>query len=399
MSRFLCRVTRPDGTESEMTVEAESVATAVDEIVAQSLHITSLVQLDPPAALPPGDLTHDPVSLFATGLSRLLQSGLPLPQALRTLASDASSRRFARELETLAQEVESGKSLADALKQRQRRFSPLFVNLVAIGERAGRLTDMMPLLVRHLSLHATMQRRLFEAFLYPGIAILFTIGLLLFHRAFIMPQYAQIYDSMKIPLPLLSVWVIGFMRFLPWLVLGGALAVMGAGVLGGTAPGRSGPLAGAWDFMLGLVPFVGRFRRSAQISGFCSGLGTLLYGGVPADQALAWVSDLMLTRRGRLAVQTLREQALSGAPLSDALSSLPFFPKTLGWIASAGESRGHLPSALLEAATLYEQDAEYAVVLLQTFLPPIAIVVVAIVLAVVAIAVNFLPLLGLMGAF
>lgn len=398
MSRFLCRVTRPDGTDSEMTVEAESVATAVDQIVAQKLHITSLVQVDPVALLPTGDLTHDRASLFAEGLSGLLKSGLPLPQALRVLAADASSRRFSRELDGMAAELESGKSLSETMRGRRGHFSPIFVNLVALGEKTGRLPEMMPLLVRHLHLHAAMRRRLFEALLYPGLAILATIGLLLFHRTLVLPQFVGFYASSGIPVPLFSRLAIGFMGYLPWVLVGGAFVIVAGFALARTTSYRTDPVRFALETCLGILPFVGRFRQSAQLANFCSGLGMLLRGSVPAAQALGFVGDLMTTSRGRRAVETLKERCLSGVPLSEAIASLPFFPKALGWIAASGEARGHLPDSLLEAAALFEQEAEYAIVLIQTFLPSMAVVVAAFVLAAVTWGVTLAPLFGLLQA-
>ncbi|MBI3097309.1 MAG: type II secretion system F family protein [Planctomycetes bacterium] len=399
MPRFLCRATDSLGAESELTIEADDPAGAVGGLGERKLHLLSLVQTDPADPPEGAGVLHDRVALFAHGLAEMLRLGLPLPAALRGLAKETDSPRFGRDLEEVATQVEGGRTLSDALAARTGRFSPLFVNLIAAGEKTGRLPQLLPLLVRHLNLQASLRQRLFEALLYPVVAFSVIVAIMLVMRGMMLQPFRTVYQQnqwMTLRFPPLPVqWAFFIIDALPVALLCVALLIA---LVAGLArcPGPRGDLFRQfWEAIADHLPILAAFRRSALTSMTCHALGTLLRGGVPMPQALDLAVEMSDSIRGRQAMSRAREQCRSGIPLSEAFAGVPLFPATLGWILSSGEARGRLVDALIEAAGFFDRESEFRLLLIRTFLPSVAIIGVAVLVFLPAMLSILVPLFGI----
>ncbi len=141
--------------------------------------------------------------VFTRQLSTIVSAGLPLLQGLDILADQTEDPNFARVIDGIAQDVESGETFSDALKKYPKAFPELYVSMIRAGEAGGDLDGVLLQLADYLESSEELKRRIRSAMTYPVVAfsmiILIATGLVIF----VVPQFAEIFGSFgrKLPAP------------------------------------------------------------------------------------------------------------------------------------------------------------------------------------------------------
>ncbi len=87
---------------------------------------------------------------------------MPIERGLRLIARDVRSKRLARTIEQVADQMESGKSLADAFGSHRKQFPPMYGQLVDMGVKSGRLSGILLNLGRHVELIRQLRAALWQ---------------------------------------------------------------------------------------------------------------------------------------------------------------------------------------------------------------------------------------------
>src|SRR5205814_2499218 len=147
---------------------------------------------------------------FAT----MINAGLPLVQALDILAQQTENKILADVTRQVVYDVESGHTLADALRKHPRAFSALYVNMVAAGEAGGILDTILVRLAQFLEKNDALVRKVKGAMVYPGVIISVAMIAIAILLIFVIPTFQSMFASANLELPLPTRVVIGMSNFL-----------------------------------------------------------------------------------------------------------------------------------------------------------------------------------------
>ncbi|MGD8494739.1 MAG: type II secretion system F family protein [Gemmatimonadales bacterium] len=328
---------------------------------------------------------------FAT----MVNAGLPLVQALDILVKQADNELLKTTLEGVLHDVESGNTLADALGDQPKVFSPLYVNMVAAGETGGILDTIMNRLAVFLEKSEALQRKVKAAMIYPGVISFVAVAAIIVLLLFVIPTFQEMFASFDQTLPLPTRVVIGMSAFLQgywWALI--------AGGIGGTILFRSwiatdgGRLT--FDRMLLRLPILGNLARKSAVARFTRTLGTLLSSGVAILEGLEITAKTSGNRVIHDAVMSSRSSIAGGESISEPLKRAEVFPPMVTQMISVGEETGDLDGMLTKIADFYDDEVDVAVEGLLKAMEPAMIVILGSIVGGMIVA-MYLPIFGVIN--
>ncbi|MCW5764521.1 MAG: type II secretion system F family protein [Phycisphaeraceae bacterium] len=333
---------------------------------------------------------------FIRELATATQAGLPLVPALRTLAKSGRTPAQSAMLAHLIERVEQGTALAEACRSWGKPFDELVVNLIRAGEVSGRLTDVLHQCADLLEKDLELRRSIMGATLYPAILTVLVGAAVVVVTTFIVPQVLKPLKGQNIVLPLPTRIVEGFAGFMStywWLVMGAIAALILAWSRARATPGPRLVI----DRTILATPVLGPLVRDALVARFTRTLGTLVKAGLPVLSALRLTAATITNHAMRGAVNVVCDQVAAGKTIAEPLERTGLFPPLLVQIVSLGERSGRLPDLLTQAAGALEGRTETRVKIFTTILPPLLIVMLAVIVGCVVAAI-ILPLLQMQDA-
>jgi len=333
---------------------------------------------------------------FTRQLATLLDAGLPLVRALRTLEKQAKRDPVLRRVVgDLANSVEGGSTFSEALAGHEKSFSKLYVNMVRAGEASGAMETVLNRLAEFMEKAQRIAGKVKSAMVYPTIVLTVAGGITAGLMVFIVPKFSKIFDEMLPgePLPPLTNLVIGISNFMKNQIL-----VMIGGIVGVVFAFKMFRKTKAGAFVIDVVlikmPPVNALVIRTVVARFCRTLGTLMQSGVAVLQALQIVRDTAGNEVVARAIQTVHDAVKEGEGMARPLESTNVFPGMVTSMIEVGEETGALPEMLNRVADVYEEEVDNAVEALTSLIEPIMIVFLAVVVGGIVIAL-FLPLIKL----
>src|SRR5688572_4254300 len=335
------------------------------------------------------------LAIFTRQFSVMIDAGLPLVQCLEILGNQEEDKNFSRIILATRAEVESGASLADAMRKSPKAFDALFTNMIAAGEAGGILDTILKRLAVYIEKAVKLKGQVKSAMIYPVAVILIAtlvVGVILWK---VIPTFANLFAGLGAELPLPTRVVIALsnnlVRFGPFLIVG--LGAIGYGIKAyyGTDGGRK-----TIDAMMLKMPILGLLLRKIAVARFCRTLSTLLASGVAILEAL----DITARTSGNAvieeAIQTTRKSIERGETIAGPLKETNVFPSMVVQMIGVGEATGALDTMLSKIADFYEEEVDVAVAGLLTLLEPIMIAFLGGVVGGIVIA-MYLPIFDLIS--
>ena len=329
-------------------------------------------------------------------LATLLDAGLPLVRALRTLERQSKANPgTARVLGDLGNAVEGGSTFSEALAGHPKSFTKLYVNMIRAGEASGAMETVLNRLAEFMEKAQRISGKVKAAMVYPVIVLTVALSITAGLMIFIVPKFAKMFDEMLggEPLPGLTVIVIGISNFMQGhtlIMLGGVAGfIIGMKMLKKTKPG-----AFLYDVIVIKTPPINQLAIRAVVARFCRTLGTLMQSGVAVLQALQIVRDTAGNEVVSRAIQTVHDAVKEGEGMTKPLEQSKVFPGMVVSMIEVGEETGALPEMLNRIADVYEEEVDRAVEALTSLIEPIMIVFLAVIVGGIVIAL-FLPLIKL----
>ncbi|MCF7222103.1 type II secretion system protein XpsF [Marilutibacter chinensis] len=333
---------------------------------------------------------------FTQQLATLLGAGQPLDRALSILLELPEDEAARRTLTDVRDAVRGGSSLSAALERQHGTFSRLYINMVRAGEAGGSLQETLARLADYLERSRALRSRVINALIYPAI-LLVMVGLsLLFLLGYVVPQFAQMYESLDAELPLFTQVVLGIGLFVRdwWIVL---LVVPGLLLWWFDRKRRDPAFREALDGWLLRQRFFGGLVAKMETARLARTLGTLVRNGVPLMSALGIGRNVMDNRVLADDVGKAADEVKNGVALSTALARGKRFPRLALQMIQVGEESGALDAMLIKTAETFEQQTSLALDRMLAALVPVVTVVLAGVVGVVVLAV-LTPLYDLTSA-
>jgi type II secretory pathway component PulF len=331
-------------------------------------------------------IPHGQLLVFTEQLAHLLQAGMTLDEGLSVLEKRLKQPRVQQMTHTLHQALVDGRSFSQALSEMPRIFPPLYVNLVAAGEASGALPQILLRVVKHLMQAKELRDRVQQALIYPAFLALAGAVLITIFITFMVPQLsgfmAQTGGALPLPTRILlqihhaitGYWWLG--------VLAGISAVIGFRALVRSDEGRIG-----WDRFQLMIPGYGRVIRHRYYAQFSRTLGTLMENGIPLLRSLDLVAEIAGNRFLELKLSEVRKAVIDGATLSAALQAQKMFPDLFTDMMSVGEQTGHFAETMQAIADVYERELDKAVGVISQLIPPVIIVVIAVLVGLVVFSI------------
>src|SRR5437899_3521178 len=335
------------------------------------------------------------LAVFTRQFSVMIDAGLPLVQCLDILGSQEEDKNFAAVILSTRTDVESGASLADAMRRHPKTFDPLFTNMIAAGEAGGILDTILKRLATYSEKAAKLAGQVKSAMIYPVAVIVIAgavVGVILWK---VIPTFASLFSGLGADLPLPTRVVIGLsdnlVRFFPFLFVGGAALSYGFKQYYGTPKGRR-----VVDATTLKMPVLGNIMRKIAVARFCRTLSTLISSGVPILDGLEITAKTAGNSIVEDAIMVTRKSIERGETISVPLKDTNVFPPMVTQMIGVGEATGALDTMLAKIADFYEEEVDTAVAGLLTLPEPIMIAVLGVVVGGIVIA-MYLPIFDLIS--
>ena len=335
------------------------------------------------------------LAVFTRQFSVMIDAGLPLVQCLEILGTQEEDKNFSGVILATRADVESGASLADAMKKHPKVFDPLFTNMIAAGEAGGILDTILKRLATYIEKAVKLKGQVRSAMIYP-IAVVaiatIVVGVILWK---VIPTFASLFAGLGADLPLPTRVVIALsnnlVRFGPFLIAGGVAASFALKSYYATPAGRR-----VVDGIVLKMPILGLLMRKIAVARFCRTLSTLLASGVSILEAL----DITARTSGNAivedAIQTTRKSIERGETIAAPLKETAVFPAMVVQMIGVGEATGALDTMLSKIADFYEEEVDVAVAGLLTLLEPVMIALLGGVVGGIVIA-MYMPIFSLIS--
>lgn len=335
------------------------------------------------------------VAIFWRQLAMLIEVGVPLLRALNQIAERTSHAGLRRVIQRVAADIEAGNSLSEALAQHPQAFSNLTVQVIQVAERGGVLDDSLRLIAEEIERRLEITGKVRRALAYPASIMAIGLVVVLFVLAYVIPEFAGVFQDQEVPLPLPTRMVVGVANFLAhfwWLCI---LVLVAIGFLVSasirTPRGRL-----VWDHVKLRLPLVGDLLTKASILRFAQTLGTLLRGGVPILVSLKLVQEHAENSVLAAELAQVYSAVDQGHRLEVPLRQCKVFPPTAVDVIAVGEEAGQLDTVLFKLAQMYKDDVDHSISVFSSILEPLLLFVMGLFVALIVWAV-YLPYFKLPG--
>jgi type IV pilus assembly protein PilC len=335
------------------------------------------------------------LAVFVRQFSVMIDAGLPLVQCLEILGTQEEDKNFARVILATRGDVESGASLADAMKKHPKAFDPLFTNMIAAGEAGGILDTILKRLATYIEKAVRLKHQVKSAMVYPIAVIVIAavvVGVILWK---VIPTFASLFAGLGAELPLPTRVVIALSnnlaRFGPFIIVGIVATLFALRACYNTPKGRK-----TIDRIVLRLPVLGLLRRKIAVARFCRTLSTLLASGVAILEALEITARTAGNAVIEDAILTTRRSIERGETIAAPLKETAVFPPMVVQMIGVGEATGALDTMLAKIADFYEEEVDVAVAGLLTLLEPLMIAILGGVVGGIVIA-MYMPIFSLIS--
>jgi len=340
-------------------------------------------------------VTQRDVILFCRQFSTMIDAGLPIIQCMDILHAQQENVTFKKMLKSIKEQVESGSTLADALKRYPKQFDDLFVNMVAAGEAGGILDTILRRLSAYMEKAAKLKSQVKGAMTYPIVTMVIAVAVVAIILVFVIPVFEEMFSDMGGTLPAPTLIVVAMSEFVKskihWIIIGAVIFIFAFKKYYNTEKGRK-----FVDAAVLKMPVFGILVRKVAVSKFTRTMGTMLSSGVAILEALDIVAKTSGNKSVERAIYNVRSGIAEGRTMADPLAESGVFPAMVCQMISVGESTGALDSMLQKIADFYEEEVDQAVDNLTSLIEPFMLVFLGVVIGGLVIS-MYLPVFKMAG--
>ena len=332
--------------------------------------------------------------VFFRQFATMVKAGLSLTAAIDIISDQEKNLIFKDVLLDVKSNIDRGVPISQAMKQHDV-FNTMMISLVQAGEEGGLLDDSLDRVAGLLEKQAALVGKIKSAMFYPSFVILFAVAVVVVFIAFILPKFKQVFEGMKIELPMLTQAMFDFGDYCEnnWKMIVGVTFAVIAGLVWLLKSPLTKPFMDRLKLKLPVVKtlvFKSAMARSSQT------LASLVSAGVPILRGLEMAEEVAGNDVIRSGFAELQASAKSGLNLGDAAKNAKVFPPLVCQMMRIGEETGHLDEMLERVASWYDQELDEQIKAMTSLMEPVMIVIVGGIVALIAIAI-FGPITSVMS--
>jgi len=333
------------------------------------------------------------LALVTRQLATLVQSALPLEEALLAVSEQTESPRVKSVLIGVRSKVMEGHTLADGFADFPKAFPEIYRPPLSAGEHSGHLDAVLERLADYTEGRQVLRQKIQHAMIYPVVLTMLALLIVGGMLVYVVPKVVGVFANTGRELPGLTLLLISLSDFLRdygvFLLAGLAAAAFGLR----RALREPGPRR--WkDALLLRIPLVAKLVRGSNTARFTRTLSILTGSGVPVLEALRISAEVVTNVPMREAVEAAATRVREGAPIGKSLAVGGYFPPLCVHLISSGEASGELETMLTRAATNQEREMDGLIAALLGILEPALIVTMGIIVLTIVLAI-LLPIFEL----
>src|SRR3989344_233933 len=325
--------------------------------------------------------------LFARNLEVMIRSGMQLLQGLELIRKQTKSKAFGIILDNVIADVKNGHFLSVGLERYKSVFGDFFINLIRVGESSGTLSENLGYLAEELKKKDELQKKVRGALVYPAFILVATLGITGILTFFIFPKILPVLTSIKVELPITTKIFIAISNLLfdYGLYIFGILVIL---VVIFFLLLKIQEFRFKWNVFLLKIPAISEMIKTVNIINFSRTLGLLLKAGIKIVEALEITASTLVNPIYRKEVRIISEGVKKGDPMSKhLLERSDLFSPIFTQMVTVGENTGKLDESILFLSDFYESELDETTRSLSSFLEPILLLIMGLIVAFVALAI------------
>lgn len=400
MAQFSYRGRDQSGELVSGSVDATSSESVAGQLMDNGITPIAIEQSKEPVKFAMPQLWQRKISLeeliiFTRQMHSLTRAGVVMNRAFRGLSQSVNNDRLREILADIERSLNSGISLSVSMRRHEDVFNNLYVSIIQVGENSGRLDSAFKQLVQYLELEKDTRRRVSSAVRYPIFVFSAIAIAVVVLNIYVIPVFAELFAKFNSELPLPTRILIAtssfFVNYWPWLLAFLITAIFALRYYLQTPEGEL-----RWDRRKIRLPLIGGILERATLARFGRSFALMLKSGVPLMQALDLCAQAVGNSYLAQKVRGMREGVQRGESLlRTAANSEMFTPLVLQMI-QVGEETGQVDDMLEEVALFYEEEVDYDLKNLSSYIEPILIVCIAGLVMMLALGI-FLPMWDMMS--
>ncbi len=420
MAMFQYVAMNSSGQEVKDTIEANTAEEAVQKIRAKGQYPTKVKQqaekkakagkkgaaaaggeeagpITPKKKMPfaIGGVSQKQLVNFTRQLSTLQDAGLPILRSLQILEQQQKPGLMKAIVGGVADEVEGGGSLSEAMAKFPKAFDKLYVNMINAGEAGGVLDIILNRLADFMEKAAKLKKKVIGAMIYPGVVISIAVAIVSMIMIFVIPKFKQIFDDFNLKLPKVTQILLDFAT---WFGPGFGWLYMLLSPIVFTLLIKLIRMSDSGKYFVDAVkiriPVMGTIISKGSIARFTRTLGTLISAGVPILDAINITKETSGNEVYARALGKVHDAIREGESMAEPLKATKVVDSIVVNMIDVGEETGDLDKMLMKVADNYDSDVDVAVSSLISILEPIMVVVLGVIVGFIVIAL-FMPMIAL----
>ncbi len=308
---------------------------------------------------------------FTRNLSVMVSSGLTVSRAVNNLALQTSNKTFKKILQSVDDDLQSGKTLSEGLGKYPSVFNELFVNMVYVGEVSGNLEEVLDILAVQLEKENDLLSKVRGALIYPSVIVVAMIGIGILMLVYILPKITGVFKDMDVELPATTQVIMAISDFIRGhailTIAVSIVVIVGVKVFYGTIPGKR-----FFGYVFVRLPIVGNIIVKVNCARFARIYSSLLKSGISVVNALTIISKTLSNLYYKDALGEAIVEIQKGVELSKVISKYPkLFPLLVTQILEVGEETGKTETVLQRLAEFYEEEVSQITKNMSSIIEPI----------------------------
>ena len=319
------------------------------------------------------------ISLFCKQMSVMLNSGIPLNNAVDILEQQTDAKNLKASLKVISKGLKEGNQLSMALIEQNGLFPDLLIRMVQAGEKTGKLDEVLERMSEHYNKELKTSRQIRGAMIYPAVLAFLAVAATLVLLYVVIPSFSGIFEQSGMAMPLPTRIVLAASNFVrsSWYILFGVTGILVFLFLRyrSTEAGRY-----QLDRLKLNLPVIKGPMQKIVTARFASTLAILTSAGIPLVEAIesaaATTNNAVVIEKMKIANEGLQK----GERLTGMLTSTGLFPPMMLSMVKIGEESGSLESMLNKTSDFYEEELEAAIKQLLSLLEPAMIIVMGVII-------------------
>ncbi len=376
---FVYQAVDTTGASKNGSIDALNVDIAIASLQRRGLVITSIKSADKAGSLLNVNLSffervsNKDIVILSRQMATLFQAQVSALRVFRLLGAEAENKILRVRLNTIADDIQGGAPISDALAKHPKIFNEFYVSMVKAGEESGRLDETFNYLADYLDRTYELVSKARSALIYPSFVVLTFITVMILMFTVVIPKISVLIKDSGQEIPIYTKVVMGISNFLVdyGFVLGGIAIVIG---FAGYKYIKTPSGARAFDQLKLTVPYFSTLFKKLYLARLADNMNTMLISGIPMIRAIELTSAVINNQIYRQILNNAVESVKAGKPVSEALSASKEIPGIMTQMMKVGEETGELGSILNTLAKFYARVVTTAVDALVDLIEPLMIV-------------------------